>query len=149
MPNGPYFVETLKDAFALAELEGVKGWRWELAETHGLKVVRFDFVQGERHMFTNSDVRNPGDLSGLRIRTPPAPIWQESVRALGAAPTAMSFGDIYPGLQQRAIDGAEPTYANIRPSNLQETPTRVTEIGHILLILIRRLVLLVPNLIFG
>ena len=36
-------------------------------------------------VLTNKPVKTPEDLKGLRIRTPPAPIWQESVRALGAA----------------------------------------------------------------
>ncbi|KAA0678529.1 C4-dicarboxylate ABC transporter [Azospirillum brasilense] len=132
--NGPYFVDTLDEAFALSKLDTVKKWKTELADKHGLQVVCFDFVQGKRHVFANKPVRNPGDLSGLRIRTPPAPIWQESVRAIGAAPTAMSFGDIYPGLQQRAVDGAELTYANIRPGNLQEVVKNVSETGHITLI---------------
>lgn len=131
--NGPYLVDNFDEAFKLAELPVVQGWMDRLSSEFGLKVVCFDFSQGKRHMFTNTPVRNPGDLSGLRIRTPPAPIWQESVRAIGAAPTAMSFGDIYPGLQQRAVDGAELSYGNIRPSNLQEVVSHVAETGHILL----------------
>jgi tripartite ATP-independent transporter DctP family solute receptor len=132
--NGPYLVNSFEEAFKLAELPVVKGWIDQLATQHGLKVVCFDFSQGLRHVFTNQPVRKPEDLSGQRIRTPPAPIWQEATRALGAAPTAMAFGEIYPGLQQRAIDGAEVTYANIRPNNLQEVLTHVSETGHILLL---------------
>ena len=132
--NGPYLVNSFEEAFKLAELPVVQGWVDELATQHGLKVVCFDFSQGLRHVFTNQPVRNPEELSGLRIRTPPAPIWQEATRSLGAAPTAMAFGEIYPGLQQRAIDGAEVTYANIRPNNLQEVLTHVSETGHILLL---------------
>ena len=55
----------------------------------------------------------PDDLKGQRVRTPPAPIWQESVRALGASPVAMAFGEMYPALQQKAIDGVELVYNNI------------------------------------
>lgn len=132
--NGPYLVNSFDEAFRLAETPSVQGWIEELSTQHGLKVVCFDFSQGLRHVFTNQEVRSPADLSGLRIRTPPAPIWQEATRALGAAPTAMAFGEIYPGLQQRAIDGAEVTYANIRPNNLQEVLTNVSETGHILLL---------------
>lgn len=132
--NGPYLVDSFEEAFQLAELPSVQGWIDELATDHGLQVVCFDFSQGLRHVFSNEAVTNPDEMSGLRIRTPPAPIWQEATRALGAAPTAMSFGEIYPGLQQRAIDGAEVTYANIRPNNLQEVIGNVSETGHILLL---------------
>ncbi|ULB11596.1 C4-dicarboxylate TRAP transporter substrate-binding protein [Cereibacter azotoformans] len=131
--NGPYFVNTLEDAFRLSDLEIMKEWEERLAREAGIRIVCSDFVQGKRHFFTNRPVQAPADLSGQRIRTPPAPIWQESVRALGAQPTAMSYGDIYPGLQQRAVDGAELTFTNVVAGNFNEVLTHFSETGHILL----------------
>jgi tripartite ATP-independent transporter DctP family solute receptor len=132
--NGPYFAESLEQVWKLTDSATVKKWQDELAKQHGLKVVCFDWVQGFRHFFTNKPIRSPRDLSGLRIRTPPAPIWQESIRALGAAPTAMAFGDMYPGLQQQAIDGVELVYANIPGGRFYEVLKYANETGHILLI---------------
>jgi tripartite ATP-independent transporter DctP family solute receptor len=132
--NAPYFVTSTEKAFALADSPTMIAWQKELAEKHGLKTVCFDWVQGFRHFFTSKPVKKPEDLSGLRIRTPPAPIWQESIRALGAAPVAMNFGDVYPGLQQQAIDGAELTYQNIRAGKLYEVLKYANETAHILLI---------------
>jgi len=132
--NGPYFVSSAEQAFGLADAPTMKGWLDELASDHGIRVVCFDWVQGFRNFFTNEEIRTPADLDGLRIRTPPAPIWQESIRALGAQPTAMAFGDVYPGLQQRAIDGAELTYQNIVAGNLNEVLDVGNETKHILLV---------------
>jgi len=132
--NGPYFAETLEQVWKLTDSPTVRKWQDELAAKHGLKVVCFDWVQGFRHFFTNKPIRSPQDLAGLRIRTPPAPIWQESIRALGAAPTAMAFGDMYPGLQQKAIDGVELVYANIPGGRFYEVLKYANETGHILLI---------------
>ncbi|WP_159591439.1 C4-dicarboxylate TRAP transporter substrate-binding protein [Chelativorans xinjiangense] len=132
--NGPYFVESLEQAYALADSPTMQEWQSELADQHGLKVVCFDWVQGFRHFFTNKEIRTPEDLAGLRIRTPPAPIWQESVRALGAVPVALNFTDIYPGLQQRAVDGAELVYPNITSANLNEVLSHANETAHILLV---------------
>ncbi|WP_459614639.1 C4-dicarboxylate TRAP transporter substrate-binding protein [Bordetella sp. 2513F-2] len=132
--NGPYLVSSLDDVWRLSESATVQKWLDELAKQQGIKVVCFDWVQGFRHFFTNKPVRKPADLSGLRIRTPPAPIWQESVRALGAAPTSMAFGDMYPGLQQRAIDGVELVYANIPGGRFYEVLKYANETSHILLI---------------
>ncbi|MCD1643513.1 C4-dicarboxylate TRAP transporter substrate-binding protein [Aurantimonas coralicida] len=131
--NGPYFVGSLEESFKLADSPTMQEWQAELAEQHGLKVVCFDWVQGFRNFYTNAPVRTPEDLSGQRIRTPPAPIWQESIRALGAEPVAMNFGDVYPGLQQRAIDGAELVYPNITAANLNEVVDHANETKHILL----------------
>ena len=132
--NGPYLVSDAEKAFALADSPTMQGWIDELASDHGIQVVCFDWVQGQRHFFTNEPVRTPEDLDGLRIRTPPAPIWQESIRALGAAPTAMNFGDIYTGLQSRAVDGAELVWPNIAAANLNEVLGYASETGHILLV---------------
>jgi len=132
--NAPYFVTTLDKAYALADSPTMIAWQKELADKHGLKTVCFDWVQGFSHFFTSKPVRKPEDLSGLRIRTPPAPIWQESIRALGAAPVALNFGDVYPGLQQQAIDGAELTYQNVRAGKLYEVLKFANETSHILLV---------------
>jgi len=132
--NGPYFVETLDEVAKLRKAPTVIKWQQELAEKHGLKVVSFNWVQGYRHFFTNKPVKTPDDLKGLRIRTPPAPIWQESIRALGATPVAMAFGEMYPGLQQRAIDGVELVYNNIPGGRFYEVLKFANETKHIMLI---------------
>jgi tripartite ATP-independent transporter DctP family solute receptor len=132
--NGPYFVETLEDVAKLRKAPTVIRWQQELASKFGLKVVSFNWVQGYRHFFTNKAIRKPEDLAGLRIRTPPAPIWQESIRALGATPVAMNFGDMYPGLQQRAIDGVELVYNNIPGGRFYEVLKFASETRHIMLI---------------
>jgi tripartite ATP-independent transporter DctP family solute receptor len=132
--NGPYFAETLEEVAKLRKAPTVVKWNQELADKFGFKVLSFSWVQGYRHFFTNKPVRKPDDLKGLRIRTPPAPIWQESIRALGATPVAMNFGDMYPGLQQRAIDGVELVYNNIPGGKFYEVLKFASETRHIMLI---------------
>ena len=132
--NGPYFAETLEEVAKLRKAPTVVKWQEELASKFGLKVLSFNWVQGYRHFFTNKPIKSPGDLSGLRIRTPPAPIWQESIRALGATPVAMAFGEMYPGLQQKAIDGVELVYNNIPGGRFYEVLKFANETKHIMLI---------------
>jgi TRAP-type transport system periplasmic protein len=132
--NGPYFAETLEEVAKLRQAPTVIKWQDELAAKFGLKVLSFNWVQGYRNFFTNKAVRNPDDLKGQRIRTPPAPIWQESIRALGAVPVAMAFGEMYPGLQQRAIDGVELVYNNIPGGRFYEVLKFANETKHIMLI---------------
>jgi TRAP-type transport system periplasmic protein len=132
--NGPYFAENLEEVEKLTKSPTIKGWLDELANKHGIKILSFSWVQGYRHFFTNKPVRNPEDLKGLRIRTPPAPIWQESVRALGATPVALAFGDMYPALQQKAMDGVELVYNNIPAGRFYEVLKYVSETRHIMLV---------------
>jgi tripartite ATP-independent transporter DctP family solute receptor len=132
--NGPYFAETLEEVAKIKESPTVKGWLEDLSAKNGIKVLSFSWVQGYRHFFTNKPIKNPEDLKGLRIRTPPAPIWQESVRALGATPVALPFGEMYPALQQKVIDGVELVYNNIPGGRFYEVLKYVSETGHIMLI---------------
>jgi tripartite ATP-independent transporter DctP family solute receptor len=132
--NGPYFAETLDEVQKLRTAPTIKAWQDELASKFGLKVLSFNWVQGYRHFFTNKPIKTPEDLKGMRIRTPPAPIWQESIRALGAAPVALAFGEMYPALQQRAIDGVELVYNNIPAGRFYEVLKYANETKHIMLI---------------
>ncbi len=61
-----------------------------------------------RNVYTRSRAINSlADLKGEKLRVIPSPSYIALFRALGAAPTAMAFGDIYTALQQGVIDGAE------------------------------------------
>jgi len=132
--NGPYFATTLEEVLKVKNTPTVKAWNEELASKFGLKVLSFTWVQGYRHFFTNKPIKKPEDLKGMRIRTPPAPIWQESVRALGATPVALPFGEMYPALQQKAIDGVELVYNNIPAGRFYEVLKYANETSHIMLI---------------
>lgn len=132
--NGPYFATTLDEVMKVKNTPTVKAWNDELAGKFGLKVLSFTWVQGYRHFFTNKPIKKPEDLKGMRIRTPPAPIWQESIRALGATPVALPFGEMYPALQQKAIDGVELVYNNIPAGRFYEVLKYANETAHIMLI---------------
>jgi len=62
-------------------------------------------------------IRTPRDLRGLKIRVQQNPVMQDCVKALGASPTPMGFGEVYAALQSGMIDGAEnnaPSYENTK-----------------------------------
>ena len=133
--NGPYFVESIEEVQKLHESPSIQEWIDKLDKEYGLKVLSFNWVLGYRHFMTkDKEVRTPEDLKGLRIRTAPAPIWQESVRALGATPVALNFDEMYTALQQGAIDGAELVYDNVTSGNLYEVLNYISETRHFLLV---------------
>lgn len=132
--NAAYFIESLEEVQKLAELDTVKQWKAELERTRGFKVLSFFWVQGFRQMLTNKPIYKPADLNGLRIRTPPAPIWQESIRAIGAVPTALAYGEVYPGMQTKVIDGAELSFTAAYNMKFYEVAKYMSETQHILLV---------------
>ena len=132
--NAPYFVETVDEVEKLNTLPTVKAWKAELEQTQGFKVLSFMWIQGFRQMFTNKPIRKPADLAGMRISTPPAPIWQESIRAIGATPVALAYGEMYTAMQTRAIEGAELSFTAGYNIKFHEVAKTVSETKHILLI---------------
>lgn len=58
---------------------------------------------------TNSrrELRRPEDFRGLKIRFAVSPIFAETLTALGANPTQMSWADAQPALATGAVDGQE------------------------------------------
>ena len=132
--NAPYFVETVAEVEKLNTLATVKGWKAELEKSQGFKVLSFLWIQGFRQIVANKPIYKPGDLAGQRIRTPPAPIWQESVRAIGATPVALAYGEVYPGIQTRVVDGAELSFTAAFNGKFYEVAKFFSETQHILLI---------------
>ena len=101
-----YFADNYDDVLKVVESPTYKKWEDELAE-EGIRVLSFNWYDGPRHFLTHQPIDVPADLNGQRIRTPGAPAWAESVKALGATPIAMPWGEVYSAVQSKAIDGCE------------------------------------------
>ncbi len=54
---------------------------------------------------TKKRVQGPGDLAGLKMRTVPADLPQESARAVGAAPTPIAWPELFTSLQTGVVEG--------------------------------------------
>jgi TRAP-type transport system periplasmic protein len=87
---------------------------------------------GFRHI-TNSQrpIRTPEDLAGLKIRTMENPIHLRAFEALGAAPTPMSFAELFTALQQGVVDAQENPIVVISVSNFSEVQSHLTLSGHL------------------
>ncbi|TVQ36418.1 MAG: DctP family TRAP transporter solute-binding subunit [Geminicoccaceae bacterium] len=87
---------------------------------------------GFRHI-TNSvrPVRTPGDLQGMKIRTMENPIHLRAFEALGAAPTPMSFAELFTALQQGVVDAQENPIVVISVSNFAEVQGHLSLTGHL------------------
>ncbi len=109
-------------------------WVKQLAENSGLQVLSFNWWQGERELWTQKPISVPADLAGIRMRTPGAPVWIETVKAMGATPTPMPYAEVYSALQQNVIDAVEAQLPAGYNSKLQEVTKFVTMTGHINLI---------------
>jgi tripartite ATP-independent transporter DctP family solute receptor len=75
------------------------------------------YDSGARCFYNHSRVVSvPGDLKGLKIRVPPSDMFVSLIRALGANPTPLSYGEIFSALQTKLIDGAENNWTTFQTS---------------------------------
>ncbi len=114
--------------------ERFEGMVKKLHDSSNLQVLSFNWWQGERHLLTNKAITVPADLAGIRMRTPGAPVWMETIRAMGATPTPMGWTEVYSALQQKVIDAAEAQHPATYGSKLYEVISHITKTGHINLI---------------
>lgn len=82
-------------------------------EPYGFIGLAF-FDSGARSIYNSvRPVRTLADLKGLRIRVQQSPLMVNMIRALGAEPVELPYGQVRTGLATRLIDGAEnnwPSY---------------------------------------
>ena len=76
-------------------------------EPYGFVGLAF-YDSGARSIYNNvRPVRSLADLRGLRIRVQQSEQMRETMRALGADPVEMPYGQVLTGLANKLIDGAE------------------------------------------
>ncbi|MEW9674131.1 C4-dicarboxylate TRAP transporter substrate-binding protein [Ammoniphilus sp. 3BR4] len=132
--GAPYLTDNYEEVLKITQGDTFKSWEKELAEQNGIRVLSFNWYDGARHFLTNKPVKSPEDLDGLRIRTPGAPVWAESVKAMGAIPVAMPWPESYTAVQQGAIDGAEAQHTATYASRMYEVVKYVNKTGHFQLV---------------
>ena len=129
----PYAFDDVDQAQAFLASDIWRGWTERLENEHGLTVLALNYYVGARHFLTKKPILTPDDLRGLRIRTPGAPVWQETIRALGATPVALPWIETYSAFAQGVVDGAEAQHPGSYGLRLHEIGDHISKTGHILL----------------
>lgn len=104
--------------FAALEPKGLKGLAW--------------FENGFRDI-TNSkhEIKTADDLKGLKIRTMENPIHVAYFKKLGAVPQPMAFGELYPALDKKVVDGQENPIGAIVTGRFYEVQKYASLTGHV------------------
>ncbi|MDX3978573.1 TRAP transporter substrate-binding protein [Shinella sp.] len=125
----PFLFQDLKQAETV--MDGPAGDKIAAAaEAQGLIVLSW-WNNGIRQTSNSKrPIVVPGDLAGLKIRTPPDTMTVDIFTALGASPTPMAFSELYIALQQGVVDGQENPLINIHSSKLYEVQPYISNTNH-------------------
>jgi tripartite ATP-independent transporter DctP family solute receptor len=107
---GDEFLESLKN-------DGLLGLCW--------------FDSGSRNFYNSKrEVRVPDDMKGLKIRVQETPLMMDLVSSLGASPTPMAYNEIYSGIQNGVIEGAENNWPSYMSQSHNEVAPYFVADGH-------------------
>ena len=132
--GAPYLASGYEGIRKVVTSDLFEEWVQKLHDESGHQILSFNWWQGERELWTKKPVNTPEDLAGVRMRTPGAPVWLETVSAMGATPTPMAYAEVYSALQQNVIDAVEAQLPAGQGSKLYEVTDHLTKTGHISLI---------------
>ena len=96
-------------------------------------IFAFDKIWDNGYREVTNSVRpinKPEDLKGIKLRTPPGPMWVSLFKALGASPTPLNFAEVYSALQSKVVDGQENPLAIIYTAKLYEVQKYCSMTNH-------------------
>lgn len=111
-PSGDFMFAVLESEIGQQVKDGL--------QEHGLVGLTW-YDAGARSFYNNKrEVTSPEDLAGLRIRVQESPLMMDLVRALGASPTPIEWGELYSALQTGVVDGAENNFPSYHANSHYE-----------------------------
>ena len=110
--------------------EGTLGQRM-LATLGRQRLVGLGFLDnGFKHMSANKALLTPQDYLGLRMRVQDSRVIAHQMRALGAQPVNLSFGETRRALATGVVDGTENPISNFWTQRMHEVQTDLTLTNH-------------------
>lgn len=101
----------------------------EEAGQHNFWTLGF-ISSGFRSIYTINEVDGIDALKGMKLRTMTSPTYVEMLQRFGAVPTPLPLVELYSGLQQGIVDGAEGGLGGLYDSNLGEVAKFAVETRH-------------------
>lgn len=131
--NFPFIFRDLKHFYRV--LDGPPGERiGGIVEEKLDSLVLGWWFSGVRNTWNSRrPILTPDDMRGLKIRVMSSPVLIETFNALGAQATPMSFGELYSGLEQHVVDGAETDHVDLLYERFYEVTEHVSYTGHMYL----------------
>ncbi len=102
-----------------------------LVKSAGVRVL-YGYYFGTRQLTTNKAVMQPSDLSGMKIRAIPFPIYMAAVQGLGAIAVPVDFSELPTALATGVVNGQENPTNVALSSKLYEAQSHMMLTGHIM-----------------
>ncbi len=102
-----------------------------LIKAAGVRVL-YGYYFGTRELTANKAVYQPSDLSGVKIRAIPFPIYTTAVQGLGAVPVPVDWSEVPTALATGVVSGQENPVNVVLSSKLYESQSYLMLTGHVM-----------------
>ncbi|WP_432415182.1 C4-dicarboxylate TRAP transporter substrate-binding protein [Chromohalobacter israelensis] len=127
--DAPYLADSFDDKLKVFDSEWFAEQSQKVEEA-GYHIVIPNTVYGTRHLLSREPATTPEELDGVKIRVQNSPMYVEAMRSMGATPTPMSLGDVYPALAQGMVDGVENPTPVLFGGKFHEVVKHLNLTGH-------------------
>ncbi|HEY4542758.1 MAG TPA: TRAP transporter substrate-binding protein [Noviherbaspirillum sp.] len=124
----PYIFPDKKSLYRVTEGAIGEGLLHRL-QAKGIKGLAY-WDNGFKVMSANRPLRQPADFRGLKMRIQGSRVLDAQMRALGASPLSLPFGEVVSALRSGVVDGTENPPSNFYTQNMQELQGHLTVSNH-------------------
>lgn len=78
-----------------------------MATKASVKILGYTFNFGPRCVYSRNPIRKAADLHGVKVRVLPVPTFVGTLKAMGAVPIPIPFGEVYTAMQTGVVDALE------------------------------------------
>lgn len=101
----PYLMKNSEELYKLSDSDLIKGVNKECLDKTGIMAYPGFSIGWVKIASNAKPINSPEDLAGLKIRTTSSEMYMELVKAFGASPTPVAYGELFTALQQKTVDG--------------------------------------------
>ncbi|AKE59999.1 TPA: C4-dicarboxylate TRAP transporter substrate-binding protein [Citrobacter amalonaticus] len=127
---GPYLTDDPQKLFKIYESDWFRQKNEDLKKK-GIHVVMNNYLYGTRQIISKKPIRKVEDLAGMKIRVPNNVMQIKAIQAMGATPTPMPLGEVYPALTQGVIDGVENPISVLQGQKLFEQAKYLSMVNYL------------------
>lgn len=103
----------------------------KLLSSTGARVISRNWVRVPRCIASKRPLTSIDDFVGLKMRVPDIKAYLDSIKALGASPTQVAWGETYLALKQGVVDAAEGPLDALYTMNFHEATKNIILSNHL------------------
>ncbi|GLQ74259.1 sialic acid TRAP transporter substrate-binding protein SiaP [Vibrio penaeicida] len=131
IPSAPFMLRNFDhfNAYANSSLFADLSNGYKSVTGHNIQSLTY---YGQRMVTSNTPVSKPADMKDMKLRVPPAPLFQMFTDSVEANATPIAFSEVYLALSQGVVDGQENPLPTIQAKKFYEVQKYINLTGHII-----------------